>query len=219
MQVSISDKIIKSLTEERLNPYFSVTNDMEKALALYIWNIDVGGALYTSIHALEILLRNAIHTHLKINNEFWFDDDNIILLKKQRTDINNARAVLKNKKESLSAEKIIAKVPLSFWIELFSITYDTTLCRKIIKPVFPCAPKGTMRKKIYNSLKPIQQLRNSIAHHEPIFNQNLNEIHTEIYALIQWICTDSATWFQKHDRFQEVYTRNNQSLIKIPKHK
>ncbi len=54
------------LSIPRFAPYLARTNgDVEVAIRLYWWNVEISAAFYTPLHCLELGLRNAMHERLR----------------------------------------------------------------------------------------------------------------------------------------------------------
>jgi hypothetical protein len=61
---------IHAISDDRFGPYMrKATNDTNKALELYHWNMRVSAALYESLHIVEVALRNAIDRQLSVWNQ------------------------------------------------------------------------------------------------------------------------------------------------------
>lgn len=61
--------ITKSLSDPRFSTYLKVSNgDRNRALELYLWNIDMAGAIAATTGMVEVQLRNAIDNRLRIWN-------------------------------------------------------------------------------------------------------------------------------------------------------
>src|SRR5687768_13055185 len=57
--------IEESLSLPRFLPYFKAcAGDVDAALKLYWWNLEVSAGFYAPLHCLEIGLRNALHAEL-----------------------------------------------------------------------------------------------------------------------------------------------------------
>ena len=69
-------KLIKSLSGERLSTYLKAkNNDLEKALELYIKNIEISAAFLVPLQGLEVSLRNSLNETIKdhYQTEDWFN--------------------------------------------------------------------------------------------------------------------------------------------------
>jgi len=58
---------------------------------------------------------------------------------------------------------------------------------------FPYGPKPD-RKRMQKRFLKIRDLRNRVAHHEPIFFINLETEYVRILTALEWICPVSACW-------------------------
>lgn len=119
-------------------------------------------------------------------------------------DIAAAVADLEKKGEEVSLGGIVAELRFSFWIGLIGPGYDTTLWRGALYKAFT-ARSGMPRKRVHGRFNVLRRLRNRIAHHEPIFNRPVEQLHNEIIEAISWMCRDTAAWAEHHSRFNSVY--------------
>ncbi|MCG5075660.1 hypothetical protein [Paraburkholderia tagetis] len=69
--------------------------------------------------------------------------------------------------------QVIAQLTLYFWKRLFSIEYESSLWRTVLKRVFP--DKTLRRADVAIQLERIYQTRNRIAHHEPVYGHRLHD--------------------------------------------
>ena len=195
--------IIDGISKERLEKYLIASSgDNAKALSLYELNTRVSEAFYTPIQGFEILLRNSIHKSLsKDYGVDWLTSGKISLEFFQRD------AILKTLDKSkivLTIPKMIAELNLGFWTSLFSRKYEE-LWRHNLRHVFKQTPTPLRRKEILKQLNTIRELRNRIAHHEPIFHRELYEEHQSIINIIGLICPYTQEWIIKESRFNDVY--------------
>jgi hypothetical protein len=81
--------------------------------------------------------------------------------------------------------------------------YDATLWRGALYKAF-LAEGGKPRSIVHGRFNAIRRFRNRVAHHEPIFDRALLQIHDEIIGAIRWMCRETASWAAYHSRFEEV---------------
>jgi hypothetical protein len=60
------------------------------------------------------------------------------------------------------------------------------------------------RADIHRALPGLRDLRNRIAHHEPIFGRNLPADYQMILDVIGWMCTDTRAWVVHHSEVPAV---------------
>lgn len=75
---------------------------------------------------------------------------------------------------NVSEGQIISQLTIFFWKRLFSEHYERTLWKRSLKRVFP--NKTYSRAKIAENLETIYQIRNRLAHHEPVYGVRLVKI-------------------------------------------
>ncbi|WP_243784550.1 hypothetical protein [Paracoccus versutus] len=69
--------------------------------------------------------------------------------------------------------QVIAQLTMFFWKRLFSETYEVSLWKRAIKRVFP--NKTLDRSDVAAKLEVIYQVRNRLAHHEPVYGRRLED--------------------------------------------
>ena len=180
-------------------------SDLEMVIN-YFWNVALCKALYPSIHALEISLRNNIHnaatTHY--GNPAWFDLPDV-LLDRQRELIQDARDDLVKRGKPQTPDDIVAALMLGFWVSLLNKPFELALhpapanrlawhdARSRPSPLFmvtfPHVPKAMQsRKKIGKRCNSVLWLRNRVMHHETIWKYtDLPDRHEGILEMIGWL--------------------------------
>ncbi len=204
---SYISNIIQGISKDRLEKYLvESSGDNTKALALYELNTKLSEAFYTPIQGFEILLRNNIHKSLSENyGSDWLKSGKLPLEFFQRDTISKT---LDKSKVVLTIPKLIAELNLGFWTSLFSRKYEE-LWRHNLRHIFKHTPTPLRRKEILKQLNTVRELRNRIAHHEPIFYRELHKEHQAIINLIGLICPHTQKWITKESRFNDVYQFTN----------
>ena len=100
--------------------------------------------------------------------------------------------------------QFIASMSLGFWVRLVSrggytyggrkADYERTLWRPALFKAFP----GRPRRAVQQRLNHLRQLRNRIAHHEPIFDRDLREDYENLLEALGWISPDVRAWIEAH---------------------
>ncbi|MFS8371733.1 hypothetical protein, partial [Acetobacter indonesiensis] len=73
---------------------------------------------------------------------------------------------------------IISYLTMNFWKKIFAENYENKLWKPALKNVFP--NKSLDRNFIYENISNIHEIRNRLAHHEPVFGTRLNKILNSI---------------------------------------
>jgi hypothetical protein len=178
------EKLFEGLSYERMSTYLQFSNnDKEKALKLYIHNTRISESFYTSLQGLEVLLRNSVHKAVSRKyGERWLFNTRFPFEYIQKKTLEDALA---KAKVELTTSKLIAELNLGFWVSLFGRKYEE-VWRHSLRSIF--RQEVLTRKELHIELSRIRELRNRIAHHEPIFKRQLEEDHTAILKVIHMIC-------------------------------
>jgi abortive infection bacteriophage resistance protein len=193
-----------TLSASRLRPYLGKSsNDKGKALELYVWNTQVSEALFNPLRGLEVAMRNSIDVQLTAEyGESWYEKESLFL-SDQVEKIKKVKQQF-DKKRELTKPDIVAGLSFGFWVDILYHTMYDELWRKSLCKAFPNRPQGTMRKHVGSKVENLRQLRNRIAHHEPIFSRPLEYEYGEVLAVTEWICPQTSRWIKHHNRFEEV---------------
>ena len=163
----------------RLNRYLLATGrNTKKAMTLYRYNLELSQELFTIISIFEVVLRNKIDNCMKNNgysNDWLYDASQpggIFFNKKCK---NTKDIILDTKKnlKTYSHDNLIAELMLGFWRYLFA-NHQFMACAGILINIFPSLPPHPAKyaypnQWIHNDiLFKINNLRNRIAHHQPI---------------------------------------------------
>lgn len=182
----LTELLERRLSRERLTPYRrAVGGDLERAVALYVWNAEVAASFFEVLGHLEVLLRNALHDELTTwhsangRPEHWYDDPGGVLDDKRRADIVTARARLMRDRKQETPGKVVAELTFGFWRFLLDRRYQNTLWAQALRHAFPhVVPQR--RQAVYEPVEHLARLRNRIAHHEPIHHLPLAQHHDEL---------------------------------------
>ena len=188
------DQLDQALTIPRLTKYLNACNgDRQRAIQLYEYNTQISEAMYGVIQPLEIALRNAIHRVLTkdLGRADWYDAG--ILQTPELESLSAARASLWHWKKAEAPDRIVAELTFGFWVRLLNKKYEKALWVSHLYKCFPYGPKPDREKMSQRFIK-IRDLRNRVAHHEPIFFRNLETDYVRVLTSLEWICPTSACW-------------------------
>ena len=196
---------------ERLDSYRAdVSEPPAEVLGRYAWNVALSEALYPSLQALEVTLRNAVHAAVaaRFEDDLWFfSDEPRILKEKERETAECARRGLRQRGKHETPGRIVAELNFGFWTSLFASGYEQTLWPRLLKPVFPQASnRQRARKALLFRLNEIRRLRNRVFHHEPVHDfPDLPGLHGKIVETIGWSSPAAEDLLRLSDRFLEVH--------------
>ena len=200
------------ISPDRMRRYVSACEgNVIKAMALYRYNLAVSSELFKIISCFEVALRNQIDKTLKpLLGNNWLRDsslpggifDNAKTLGTLKI-IRKAYNILKLN-DCYTPTKLMAEMEFGIWKYMYSGPEYAATGQKLLS-VFPAKPKSTValqidNKHIFNELNSVNQIRNRIAHHEPICFvtglpiKTVNYIQREyhrIVKLLSWMGIDA----------------------------
>ncbi len=204
-----------AFSADRMGKYVSACNgDTRRAMMLYRCNLRLSQEMFTLVSCFEVTLRNRIDRQLQARlGGDWLRDAVLpggvfysdARVDKTRKIIDNAYRELV-RKQSYSHSQLLSKMEFGIWKYLYSNVHYA-LTGQVLLRVFPNKPRSTRTLHYDNSymfaaLDSVNNMRNRIAHHEPIcFNKTTGAIDTSycltIYARImtffQWMDIDSGS--------------------------
>lgn len=212
----------KVMTNARMNRYLLATDgNTRKAMTLYRKNLKLTQELFTVISCFEVALRNAIDATVtpSLGNDWLrdsaavggvFDTPGCHLTRKN---INDAI----DKLYTYSHYKLVAELGFGFWRFMFAQNQFNATGRIMLR-VFPSKPTSTPAIQynniyIFNQLAQLNNLRNRMAHHEPICFLPGIPIKDTTYArqrynlilqLFQWMQIDEAALLYGLDHINTV---------------
>lgn len=209
------DAIPKYLSKPRFGRYLKDCNgDFDEALALYEANVKLSGAAMEAINTVEVTLRNSMDAQLRqwnmdrINNEGWTllpaahlanvarIDDNLDKAKKR------AASALGKKREP-NHDDIVAQLSFGTWFYLMpSAKRDskTVIWDSVLKDAFP-ARHNVPVESIKESIRIVYDLRNRVAHFEPVYALNLEGKRSAMTKVLHVINRPIKRWFMASERF------------------
>lgn len=224
MVAALVDELVPAISSVRLEAHRPQGGSDLEMLVNYFWNIELCKSLYPSIHALEVSLRNSIHSAATncYGTPFWFDLPDV-LLARQLEMIQDARDNLDERRKPKTPDDIVAALMLGFWVTLFNKPFELPLPpaptnqlawhdahsrpSPLFLATFPHAPKAVQsRKKISRRCNSILWLRNRVMHHETIWKySNLPDRHAAILEMIGWINPTMQTTIAFCDDFPIIH--------------
>jgi hypothetical protein len=215
-QKSRAEHLEADLSCERLFPYFNDgKQDWHIAFNLYLYNARLSKAFLFPLHILEVVLRNKLHDFFcLVFNDSWPNNPAFQAMLNQHSLSSLTKAI--QKVNNRSTEDVVAALSFDFWCNfLFRPDYEK-FWRINYSKLNIDGPKFRQFKTKINEAN---DLRNRIAHHEPILRLNCSNIHTEILTAIQWCSFETYRWTKEHTtvpvilRTKPTPTGNPQPLL------
>lgn len=203
---SYIQNLSKTLSTERFERYLAMcNNNAHSAIDLYSINVLLSERLYCGLHMLEVTLRNVIDNALSsAYHSEWYNDDTIVTLPLQKKLIAEAKKKLGRFKHNYSRGHVIAELNLGFWTSFFHSEYETLWQQTLYKIARTAEGKHYKRKYFSKRLSDIRNLRNRVAHHEPITHLNLKLLYQDIVDVISALSPEAYEWVSYHSSFPEL---------------
>lgn len=193
------------LSQPRFNTYLvEKNNNTLDALKLYHWNAQISASFLFPLHVFEICIRNAASNAIEsAYNPNWpwanaFEmslPDHPPPLFSPRREIRAVRA------RQPTTGKVIADIRFAFWQSLYTRRHNGRLWTPYFRREYPNIPPamsvGNGRRRIFGICENTRELRNRIAHHEPIFRRNLQTDYDGILEAIRYRCGHTAAWVER----------------------
>ena len=200
------------MSAPRMSRYLTASgNTSKKAMTLYRNNLRLSQELFTVISCYEIALRNGINMiYTAQHGSDWLRDSAASGGMFDSVNCRRTQKIIKNAFNNLfnnyTHAKLLAEMDFGFWRYLFAQPQFYAAGQTLLN-VFPTKPTSTPiiqynQTFIFNQLGQINDLRNRIAHHEPICflpgqpvkNTNYARQHYNlILQLFQWMSIDEAS--------------------------
>jgi hypothetical protein len=204
---AIDSVIAKGLSIERLGKYLvGAGSDLDKALALYERNTRLSESFYTPLQSMEICFRNRLHDELSTTyGADWYSNGAAPLDPDALQTIQSAVRDLGKAKKPLSPGAVVAELNFGFWVSLLGPRYDATIWRTALFRAFTENGGRMKRTRVHGRFNAMRRFRNRIAHHEPIFLNDLQARHAEIIEATSWMCPQTAAWALYNSRFPATF--------------
>ncbi len=204
-----STQIDPWISDLRSAPFLAAAaGDHDRAVALYEWNVELAGALLEVFAPVEVLLRNAVHRHMRS-----ITPDNALrswLVDGDRLHDEDVRRVtevigrIKRSRQEPTEDRVVAGLTLGFWSGIFGRRYED-LWRASLYRAFPHGDGS--RNQIAGYVNRIIRLRNRVAHHESLIEEPVSDRYDDAVGLAAAIDPAAAAWVRDLSRVDAVLAR------------
>ena len=204
MASEIDEVIQTRLSPARLNSYLKMTSDdLSNALALYIWNSKASAAFLEVIGAVEVVVRNSWNKQLqeasfrRTGSPMWHEKSRMQLNEYSQRDIEQATMRLEARGSRGNLDQVVAELNFGFWRFLVAKQYRTTLWPLAGTYAFPNIDPSQIQE-LSTVMGRLHDLRNRIAHHEPIHMRNLDRDFADCLWVIGGVCLTTRQWVESN---------------------
>lgn len=196
-------------------------NQKRKTLTLYKANLRLSQEFFSVLAVFEVILRNKIDSHYKKIYSMLIGNDDWLLYAANPVGFYATSHTSKTQHSILTAitdlgtkyshNKLLAELTFGFWRFQFG-SKEFSAAGSTLHKIFINRPIGTNHTTIFKKLSRINNIRNRIAHHEPIcFDTAGNTISTtyvynhycEIKDLLEWLGIDIKDLFRGIDKIEK----------------
>jgi len=207
--------IRRAISEARFLRYSTYCNDdVNKALELYQWNLEVSSAFALPLNFFEVTIRNATSEAIeKVYGDNWVRSAgfqrSLPTVKKDKKgyDQRNDLVQLATHKKNYDANHIIVNLQFIFWEKMFASGQDNPIWQRHLKNIFPNIPSTYTYQNIQDVIKQIRPFRNRVAHYEPIFDRDLQKDYKIIHDFLSWRDLDLADWIHSIQNVQSILAK------------
>lgn len=204
------DQLARSISQPRLSKYLQAAGGhLGHALALYRWNALLAQSLYTYVQAWEVCLRNRLDQFFAWKYSVNWPYDQRFIRNVNGSDRRKILDAIQRQESGrghspVPTSAIVADLSAGFWVAQFS--YDIPYSwRHNIARIFP---NDSMTSRAARAVATdILEIRNRIAHHEPIFNQPLRDRHAEMRRMVAGMCTPTFRYAESMCSFAQTMTK------------
>lgn len=178
----------------------AANNNKLGALSLYHWNTELSKAMYLPVQIWEVTLRNKLNVFLERKyGANWPYDTKVAVRQLTTWDAEKLEAAKKRQQKNRRTRMaptgaIVADLSAGFWVSLLSDSYEIPYGWKTgIGRVF--AYDAALDRATGHALSVrILDVRNRIAHHEPISHLALVDMRRDAERLIKAMCPGSRLY-------------------------
>lgn len=190
--------IVEAIGRERLTAYTEVTTTHRDTLALYQVNGQLSKHIHEAISGFEVVLRNKISHSIATyyGREDWYRCRNFKMkvTKTRRDNIQEVRRRLKFDRRDERPGRIIAGLTFHFWVSMHEKKYRDLIWTPHLHKIWP---RGENLKRIHKDLFKTRDLRNRIAHHEPIFAHEWHGRVEGMWTRFQQVSPEMYAWYHQ----------------------
>lgn len=226
------------LSADRLAPYRPSGGDDLAMIATYFWNVALCQALYASLGAAEVAIRNGLHDTLAqhFGQADWYDRPNLLLARELR-DVASAKTNIVAAGKPVVPGRVVAALPFGFWTSLLDTAYGASpsgpqlwiATNGLLATAFPHATPyySDHRRRVHVRVDSLRRLRNRVFHHEPVWNgvllpsrrrkqpprlAPLATLYTDIIETIGWVSPTLQATTTHLDTFPQVLAAGSSAI-------
>jgi hypothetical protein len=207
------DSIKNTLSLSRMSTFErAVVGSSVNALDLYNWNAQLSSALIYPFHIFEVSLRNAVSDGLSsVHSANWHTAQSFRRsLKKAKYGYCPLDDLEKVTRKHKNLSKVIPELKFVFWEKCFTSRFQGQIWEKHILNTFPNhaslnLSSTDLREYIRIQTGLVREVRNRVAHHEPILKFDIPLLMQSMEQMVRLRCEDTSEWMIANQQVLAVY--------------
>lgn len=192
------EAIVSAIGPERFATYRTIAGgDTRRALHLYELNARLSAHMHEVIGGFEIALRNTVSRSVAehYHRADWYRCRDFVmkLSTERRENIRNVRHRIRSDGHEEQSGRVIAGLTFHFWVALHENKYRDTIWTPHLHRIWPI---GTNIKVVHKDLLKVRDLRNRIAHHEPVFAMRWSGRMDLVWLRLEELVPEKASWYR-----------------------
>ncbi|OLT11853.1 hypothetical protein BJF77_18815 [Kocuria sp. CNJ-770] len=187
------------VSTDRLSKYAAAPED---TVALYMWNAELTGAFFELIGHVEVLLRNVVHAQLAPHSTHgaWYDDPYYRFNTRSQREIATAKGRAGRGGRQVTSGRVVAELTFGFWRYLLTSHHQSTVWPRV-QAGFQGVPRHERsRQELETVVARVHDLRNRVAHHEPIFHTNVAQHFADLTFIAGYVDAQAPQWLWETSR-------------------
>lgn len=198
--------LVDIISQDRLGRYLTEAgHNVDRALALYGWNIQLSEAFFPVLSAAEVCLRNTVAARLgALYGATWWDNATFhgqIRPSGKRIALTARDKLIQS--GQVTSGRMTAELNFGFWVKMLLPRHEAVVWTDL-RASFTHLPAKITYDDLYNRCDAVREFRNRIFHHEPILHRDISKEHSKIMELIGWLSPDKAAWIKPYSRVMTV---------------
>lgn len=201
-----------TLSEPRLSRYLKKTNgNIVQAIELYYWNAKLAQSFYITLQMWEISLRNKINEFFVWKYGPGWPFDKVRFHRQLKShDLRKVidaidRQAQSRGSSSVSTGSVVADLSAGFWVSMLSASYGIPFgWDKNLNRIFPREP-NLSRHAASSICNDILDLRNRVAHHEPILDLPIDVLRDDVIRMLNAMCPAAHAYGSAACTFQVIW--------------
>ncbi len=210
---TIFTQISTAIKPERLQRYLrkeAGNTDLQRAFRLYLWNVQLCQAFYPLIHTVEVCIRNGIQTALDAHygRADWYNFAGFTTLLSANISTEMQSAISKVRRDhgaAMTPNHVVAELPFAFWSHVLTKNFQNVgIWPKKLRIAFPKITPGLQTDRMQYRVELLRDFRNRMAHHQAIYDQQLENIKNTALEVVGWCSPHLRTMLEEIAEFQSI---------------